>query len=44
MQTQRMAAYLEAGLMEPQETESLTTRATRDAMAKLQAQPDLLLL
>ncbi len=44
MQTGRMAAYLEAGLMQPEETESLTTRATRDAMAKLQAQPDLLLL
>lgn len=43
MQTQRMAAYLEAGLMLPQEMDSLTTRATRDAMAKLQAQPDLLL-
>lgn len=44
MQTRRMAAYLEAGLMQPEETESLTTRATRDAMARLQAQPDLLLL
>lgn len=43
MQTQRMAAYLEADLMKPQEIDSLTTRATRDAMAKLQAQPDLLL-
>jgi hypothetical protein len=43
MQTRRMAAYLEAGLMQPQENETLTTRATRDAMARLQAQPDLLL-
>lgn len=43
MQTQRMAACLEADLMKPQEVDSLTTRATRDAMAKLQAQPDLLL-
>lgn len=43
MQTSRLASYLEAGLMQPQENETLTTRATRDALARLQAQPDLLL-
>ena len=43
VQTQRLAAYLQAGLLVPIEDEALTVRATRDALAKLQAQPGDLL-
>lgn len=43
IQTQRLAAYLQAGLLVPVEEEALTVRATRDALAKLQAKPDELL-
>lgn len=43
VQTQRLAAYLQAGLLVPVEDEALTVRATRDALAKLQAQPGELL-
>lgn len=43
IQTQRLAAYLQAGLLVPVEDEALTVRATREALAKLQAQPDELL-
>ena len=39
----RLAAYLQAGLLLPQEEETLTVRATRDAMAKLDANPERLL-
>jgi hypothetical protein len=39
----RLAAYLQAGLLLPQEEEALTVRATRDAMAKLEANPERLL-
>jgi hypothetical protein len=39
----RLAAYLQAGLLLPQEEEALTVRATRDAIAKLQANPERLL-
>ena len=39
----RLAAYLQAGLLLPQEEETLTVRATRDAMAKLEANPERLL-
>jgi Protein of unknown function (DUF1631) len=39
----RLAAYLQAGLLLPQEEETLTIRATRDAMAKLEANPERLL-
>ena len=39
----RLAAYLQAGLLLPQEEEALTVRATRDALAKLQANPERLL-
>lgn len=39
----RLAAYLQAGLLLPQEEEALTIRATRDAMAKLEANPERLL-
>ncbi|HMN21799.1 MAG TPA: DUF1631 family protein [Ottowia sp.] len=43
VQTQRLAAYLQAGLLVPVEDEALTVRATREALAKLQAKPDELL-
>jgi type III secretion system FlhB-like substrate exporter len=43
IQTVRLAAYLQAGLLEPQENEPLTQRATRDAMQKLEAHPESLL-
>ena len=36
-------AYLQAGLLLPQEEEALTVRATRDALAKLEANPERLL-
>ena len=39
----RLAAYLQAGLLVPLEDESLTVRATRDALAKLEADPERLL-
>jgi hypothetical protein len=43
IQAGRLAAYLEAGLLLPYEEEALTVRATRDAMAKLEANPERLL-
>ncbi len=43
IQAGRLAAYLQAGLLLPQEEETLTVRATRDAMAKLEANPERLL-
>jgi hypothetical protein len=43
IQSVRLAAYLEAGLLLPQEEVSLTVRATRSAMAKLEANPERLL-
>ncbi|HMN56447.1 MAG TPA: DUF1631 family protein [Ottowia sp.] len=43
LQTQRLAAYLQAGLLVPLEDEALTVRATRDALAKLQVQPGQML-
>ena len=43
LQGGRLAAYLQAGLLVPQEEESLTVRATRDALNKLQANPERLL-
>jgi hypothetical protein len=39
----RLAAYLQAGLLLPHEEESLTVRATRDALSKLEANPERLL-
>ncbi len=42
-QSNRLASYLQQGLLEPQENEPLMTRATRDAMGKLRANPELLL-
>lgn len=42
-QLHRLAAFLQAGLLVPQEDESLTTRATRVALAKIDADPTRLL-
>jgi Protein of unknown function (DUF1631) len=42
-QIKRLAAYLQAGLMAPVEDETLTVRATRAALNKIDAQPDRLL-
>ncbi|MCK6425577.1 MAG: DUF1631 domain-containing protein [Burkholderiaceae bacterium] len=42
-QRHRLAAFLQAGLLVPVEEESLTVRATRDALAKLDANPQQLL-
>jgi hypothetical protein len=38
-QQQRLAAFLQAGLLLPAQDEALTVRATRDALAKLDADP-----
>jgi hypothetical protein len=38
-----VAAYLQSGLLLPAEEEALTVRATRDALAKLDANPERLL-
>ncbi len=43
IQTVRVAAYLQTGLLEPQERESLTLRATRNALGKIEANPERLL-
>lgn len=43
VQSTRVASYLQAGLLVPSEEEALTVRATRDAMAKLEANPERLL-
>lgn len=43
IQAGRLAAYLQAGLLFPQEEETLTVRATRDALGKLEANPERLL-
>jgi hypothetical protein len=43
IQSGRLAAYLQAGLLLPQEEEALTVRATRDALVKLEANPERLL-
>ncbi|NVO04621.1 MAG: DUF1631 family protein, partial [Rhodoferax sp.] len=42
IQAGRLAAYLQAGLLLPQEEEALTVRATRDALAKIEANPERL--
>lgn len=41
-QQNRLAAFLQAGLLVPAQDESLTTRATRSAMAKIDADPQRL--
>jgi hypothetical protein len=43
IQAKRLAAYLQAGLLVPTEEEALTVRATREALAKLDANPERLL-
>ena len=43
VQTRRLAAWLQAGLLTQEEDEALTVRATRDALARLDARPDQLL-
>ncbi|MFY3385333.1 DUF1631 domain-containing protein [Paracidovorax sp. MALMAid1276] len=43
IQLRRLAAYLQAGLLQPKDEEGLTVRATRDALAKLDANPERLL-
>jgi hypothetical protein len=43
IQARRLAAYLQAGLLLPEEQETLTVRATRDALVKLTANPERLL-
>jgi len=42
-QTARLAAYLQSGELEPQEDESLMTRAARNALDQIQANPERLL-
>ena len=42
-QVRRLAAYLQAGLISPIEDEALTVRATREALTKLDANPERLL-
>ena len=42
-QQNRLAAFLQAGLLEPAQEESLTVRATRSAMAKIDGDPSRLL-
>jgi hypothetical protein len=42
-QVKRLASFLQAGLMSPVEDETLTVRATRAALTKLDANPDRLL-
>ncbi|MBY0408574.1 MAG: DUF1631 domain-containing protein [Burkholderiaceae bacterium] len=43
IQLRRLAAYLQAGLLVAQDDEGITLRATRDALAKLDANPERLL-
>ncbi len=42
-QSNRLAGYLHKGLLVPQEDESLLSRATRDALGKISANPERLL-
>jgi hypothetical protein len=43
LQAGRLAAYLQAGLLLPHEEEALTVRASREAVLKLEANPERLL-
>ncbi len=43
IQLRRLGAYLQAGLLVAQDDEGITTRATREALAKLDANPERLL-
>ena len=42
LQAQRMATYLQAGLLAVHDADALTVRATRDALQKIQANPERL--
>ncbi len=42
IQAGRLAVYLQAGLLVPQEEDALTIRATRDALSKIEANPERL--
>ncbi|MEN9373959.1 MAG: hypothetical protein RIR79_1511 [Pseudomonadota bacterium] len=42
IQAGRLAVYLQAGLLLPQEEDALTIRATRDALSKIEANPERL--
>ncbi len=42
-QLRRMGQYLQAGLLAPRDVEGITARATRDALAKIEANPERLL-
>jgi hypothetical protein len=42
-QQQRLASFLQAGLLLPAQDESLSVRATRNALAKLDVDPSRLL-
>ncbi len=42
-QQQRLASFLQAGLLLPAQDESLSVRATRSALAKLDVDPSRLL-
>ncbi|WP_294256837.1 DUF1631 domain-containing protein [uncultured Comamonas sp.] len=42
LQAQRMATYLQSGLLAVHDAEALTVRATRDALQKIQANPERL--
>lgn len=42
LQLKRMAAYLQSGLLSVHDEEALTVRATRDALQKIQANPERL--
>ena len=42
IQAGRLAVYLQAGLLIPQEEDALTIRATRDALSKIEANPERL--
>jgi hypothetical protein len=43
IQSPRLAGYLQMALLEPQESEPLTLRATRNALGKIEAKPERLL-
>ena len=43
IQLRRLGAYLQSGLLVAQEEEALTMRATREALVKLNANPERLL-
>jgi len=42
-QVRRLAAYMQARLLTPQDVEGITVRATRNVVAKLNANPERLL-